>query len=86
MKKQNDVSGPYATVTLTDEHGDTKDQPFHEIVPDGFSIPSLNVLERKEVLLILPSRRGGIRSKGSKVTESVIWLNHPLLYLEASTA
>ena len=27
-----------------------------------------------------------IRSEGSKVAESVIWLNHPLLYLEASTA
>ena len=56
MKKQKDVSGPYATVTLTDEHGDTKDQPFHEIVPDGFSIPSLNVLERKEVLPLLAQR------------------------------
>ena len=55
-KKQNDVSGPYATVTLTDEHGDTKDQPFHEIVPGGFSIPSLDVLERKEVLPLLAQR------------------------------
>jgi hypothetical protein len=53
VKKQTDVSGPYAAVTLTDEHGDTKDQPFHEIVPDGFSIPSLSVLERKEVLPLL---------------------------------
>ena len=56
MKKQNGVSRPYATVALTDEHGDTKDQPFHEIVPDGFSIPSLNVLERKEVLPLLAQR------------------------------
>lgn len=56
MKKENDVSGPYATVTLTDEHGDTKDQPFYEIVSDGFSIPSLNVLERKEVLPLLAQR------------------------------
>ena len=55
-KKQNDVTGPYATVTLTDEHGDTKDQPFHEIVPDGFSITGLNVLERKEVLPLLAQR------------------------------
>ena len=41
MKRQNDVSGPYATAALADDHGDTKDQPFHEIVPDGFSIPQL---------------------------------------------
>ena len=53
MKKQNDVSGPYATAALADDHGDTKDQPFHEIVPDGFSIPSLDVLERKEMLPLL---------------------------------
>jgi hypothetical protein len=56
VKKPNDVFGPYATVTLTDEHGDTKDQPFHEIVPGGFSIPSLDVLERKEVLPLLAQR------------------------------
>ena len=53
MKKQNAVSGPYATATLTDEHDDTRDQPFYEIVPDGFSIPSLDVLERKELLSLL---------------------------------
>ena len=53
MKRQNDVSGPYATAALADDHGDTKDQPFHEIVPGGFSIPSLDVLERKEMLPLL---------------------------------
>src|SRR5580692_11806793 len=56
VKKQNAVSGPYATATLTDEHDDTRDQPFYEIVPDGFSIPSLDVLERKELLSLLAQR------------------------------
>ena len=67
MKKQNDVSGPYATVTLTDEHGDTKDQPFHEIVPDGFSFPSLDVLERKEML---PLTRSAHRATSPGVEET----------------
>ena len=53
MKKQNEVSGPCATAALADDRGDTKKRPFHEIVPDGYSISRLDVFERKEVLPLL---------------------------------
>jgi hypothetical protein len=78
VKKQNDVSGPYATVTLTDEHGDTKDQPFHEIVPDGFSIPSLNVLERKEVLPLLAQRIAQLPLASKKLLAMYYYENLPI--------
>src|SRR6266404_4112410 len=39
-----------ATAALADDRGDTTRRPFHEIVPDGFSISSLDVFERKESL------------------------------------
>ena len=35
VKKQNQVSGPYATATVAGRHGDAKDRTFGEIVPDG---------------------------------------------------
>jgi hypothetical protein len=50
VKKQNEVSGPYATASVTDDHGDAKDRPFHEIVPDGPLMAGLEMLERREVL------------------------------------
>ena len=50
MKNQNEVSGPYATATLANDHGDAKDR---EIVPDGPLMSRLEVLERKEVLSLL---------------------------------
>ena len=78
MKKQNDVSGPYATVILTDEHVDTKDQPFHEIVPDGFSIPSLNVLEQKEVLPLLAQRIAQLPLASKKVLAMYYYENLPI--------
>jgi hypothetical protein len=53
VKKQNEPSGPCATAAVGDDPGDTKKRPFHEIVPDGLSIPSLDVFERKEVLPML---------------------------------
>ena len=78
MKKQNDVSGPYATVILTNEHVDTKDQPFHEIVPDGFSIPSLNVLEQKEVLPLLAQRIAELPLVSKKVLAMYYYENLPI--------
>jgi hypothetical protein len=83
VKKQNDVSGPYATVTLTDEHGDTKDQPFHEIVPDGFSIPSLNVLERKEVLPLLAQRIAQLPLASKKLLAMYYHENLPICGIAA---
>jgi DNA-directed RNA polymerase specialized sigma subunit len=77
VKKQNDVSGPYATVILTDEHVDTKDQPFHEIVP-GFSIPSLKVLERKEVLPLLAQRIAQLPLASKKVLAMYYYENLPI--------
>jgi DNA-directed RNA polymerase specialized sigma subunit len=77
-KKQIDVSGPYATVTLTDEHGDTKDQPFHAIVPDNFSIPGLNVLERKEVLPLLAQRIAQLPLASKKLLAMYYYENLPI--------
>jgi DNA-directed RNA polymerase specialized sigma24 family protein len=78
VKKQNDVSGPYATVILTDEHVDTKDEPFHEIVPDGFSIPSLNVLERKEVLPLFAQRIAQLPLASKKFLAMYYYENLPI--------
>ena len=78
MKKQNAVSGPYATATLTDEHDDTSDQPFYEIVPDGFSIPSLDVLERKELLSLLAQRIAQLPLASKKLLAMYYYENLPI--------
>ena len=78
MKKQNDISGPYVTVTLADWQGDTKDQPFHEIVPDAFSIPSLNLLERKEVLPLLAQRIAQLPPASKKLLAMYYYENLPI--------
>jgi len=79
VKKQNDVSGPYATAALADDHGDTKDQPFHEIVPDGFSIPSLDVLERKEMLPLLAQHIAQLPLASKKLLAMYYYENLPHL-------
>jgi hypothetical protein len=56
VKKQNEVYRPCATGALADDRGGTKKRPFHEIVPDGFSISSLDLFERKDVLPLLAQR------------------------------
>jgi DNA-directed RNA polymerase specialized sigma subunit len=78
VKKQNAVSGPYATATLTDEHDDTRDQPFYEIVPDGFSIPSLDVLERKELLSLLAQRIAQLPLASKKLLAMYYYENLPI--------
>jgi hypothetical protein len=50
MKKQNEVSGLYATATVADDHGNPKDRPFQEIVPDGPLISSLGVSGTQRII------------------------------------
>jgi DNA-directed RNA polymerase specialized sigma24 family protein len=83
VKKQNDVSGPYATAALADDHGDTKDQPFHEFVPDGFSIPSLDVLERKEMLPLLAQHIAQLPLASKKLLAMYYYENLPISEIAA---
>jgi DNA-directed RNA polymerase specialized sigma24 family protein len=78
VKKQNEVSGPYATVTVADDHGDAKDRPFHEIVPDGPLMPGLEVLERKEVLPRLAQRIAQLPLASKKVLAMYYYENLPI--------
>jgi hypothetical protein len=78
VKKPNDISRPYAAVPLTDEHRDTKDQPFHNLVPDGFWIPSLNVLERKEVLPLLAQRIAQLPLTSKRLLAMYYYENLPI--------
>jgi DNA-directed RNA polymerase specialized sigma subunit len=78
VKKQNEVSGPRATAALADDRGDTKKRPFHEIVPDGFSIPSLDVLERKEVLPVLAQRIAQLPLASKKLLAMYYYENLPI--------
>ena len=67
MKKQNEVSGLYATATVADDHGNPKDRPFQEIVPDGPLISSLGVSGTQR---IIAARRSAHRRAPPSVKES----------------
>ncbi len=68
VKKQNEVSGPYATATVADDHGDARGRPIHGIVPDGLLMPSLGVLERKELLPLLARPHVASRRSSHKLS------------------
>jgi DNA-directed RNA polymerase specialized sigma24 family protein len=78
VKKQNHISGPYATATVAGRHGDAKDRPFGEIVPDGPLIPGLDVLERKEVLPRLAERIAQLPPASKKVLAMYYYENLPI--------
>ena len=67
MKKQNQVSGSHATETIPDDHRDAKNRPFYEIVRDDRSIPGLDQLERKELLLLLAQRIAQLSLTSKKI-------------------
>jgi DNA-directed RNA polymerase specialized sigma24 family protein len=81
-KKQNEVSGPYATATVADDHGDAKDQPFHQIVPDPL-MSNLEVLERKEVLSLLAQRIAQLPLASKKVLAMYYYENLPISLIAA---
>jgi DNA-directed RNA polymerase specialized sigma24 family protein len=78
VKKQNEASEPYATATAAADHGDAKDWPFHEIVPDGPLMPGLDVLERKEVLPRLAERIAQLPPASKKVLAMYYYENLPI--------
>ena len=75
MKKQNEESGPYATATVANDHGDTKDR---KIVPDGPLMSSLEVLERKAVLSLLAQRITQLPLASKKVLAMYHYENLPI--------
>ena len=78
MKKQNEASEPCATAALADDRGDTKNRPFHEIVPDGYSISRLDVFERKEVLPLLAQRIAQLPLASKKLLAMYYYENLPI--------
>jgi DNA-directed RNA polymerase specialized sigma subunit len=84
VKKQNEASGPGATEALGDDRGDTKKRPSDEIVPDGFSIPSLNVFERKEVLPMLAQRIAQLPLASQKLLALYYYEDLPICGIAAS--
>ena len=78
MNKQNEVTGPNATATAAVDHGDAKDRPFHEIVPDDPLMPGLDVLERKEVLPRLAERIAQLPPASKKVLAMYYHENLPI--------
>jgi DNA-directed RNA polymerase specialized sigma subunit len=83
VKKQNEVSGPYATATVADDHGDATGRPIHGIVPDGLLMPSLGVLERKELLPLLAQRIAQLPLASKKVLAMYYYENLPISRIAA---
>ena len=83
MKKQNEVSGPHATATLAENHGDAKDWPLQQIVQDGPSMPSLDVLERKELLTLLAQHIARLPLASKKLLAMYYYENLPISEIAA---
>ncbi len=77
MKKENEISRPHASAILADE-GEAKDRPFYEIVRNGPRIPSLDVLERKEVLQVFAQRIAQLPLESKKVLAMYYYENLPI--------
>ena len=78
VKKENEISRPHASAILADEHGEAKDRPFYEIVRDGPRMPSLDVLERKEVLQVFAQRIARLPLASKKVLAMYYYENLPI--------
>ena len=84
MKKRNEVSGSYATGTLADNDGDARDWPFHKIVQHGPLMPSLDVLERKELLPLLAQLIAQLPLESRKLLAMYYYENLPTSCIAAS--
>ena len=78
VKKENKISRPHASAVLADEHREAKDRPFYEIVRDGPRMPSLDVLERKEVLQVFAQRIAQLPLASKKVLAMYYYENLPI--------
>jgi DNA-directed RNA polymerase specialized sigma24 family protein len=56
VKKQDEISRPYASATLADENEDGNGHSFHDIFPNGSALGGLAALEDREELTLLFQR------------------------------